>query len=306
MANMFSVESYQTRRKILKEKMGSGILLFPGNNESPMNFTDNTYRFRQDSTFLYYFGISQPGLTALIDIDRDREILFGDELTMDMIVWMGNQPTLSLQAERVGVQEVLPSRELLKYVEETGLAKRKIHFLPPYRHDNMWLLNKLLGLQPEEMSSKASVDFIKAVISQREIKSAEEIIEIEKAVDISVDMHIAAIRGARPGMLEAEVAALMHQVALTEGGDLAFPIIATINGQTLHNHYHGNRISKGDLFLCDAGAETEMGYAGDLSSTFPVSKSFTSKQREIYEITLKAHESALAMTRPGAPLRRRR
>ena len=300
---MFSADTYQKRRDILKKNMGSGLLLFLGNNESPINFQDNSYRFRQDSSFLYFFGISQPGLTALIDVENDREIIFGDELSIDMIVWMGNQPTIANLAAKAGIKEVRSTNELTKYMQQALSRKVAIHFLPPYRPDNMWLLHRLFGYHQDEMKKLASLDLVKAVIRQREIKMPEELVEIERAVDISVDMHVAAIKSAKPGMMEAEIAGIMHEVALAAGGDIAFPIIATINGQTLHNHYHGNRIKDGDLFLCDAGAETAMGYAGDISSTFPVSKTFSSRQKEIYEITLSAHEAALNELKPGIPFK---
>lgn len=291
--NMFQPKTYIERRKVLKEKMGSGLILFFGNDESPMNYTDNTYHFRQNSTFLYFFGISHPGLAAVIDIDNDREIIFGNDFTIDDIVWMGPQPTIAERAESCGITLTQSWNKLAITLDLAKQMGQKIHFLPLYRPGNKIKLMELTGIQPAEVANFFSVELVKAVISQREIKTQEELIEIEEAVNVSVDMHISAIKMVQPGMTEAAVTAEIHKVALAAGGNISFPIIATVNGQTLHNHYHGNIIHEGDLFLVDAGYETPSGYAGDLSSTFPVSKTFTSEQKEIYQITLAAHQAAI-------------
>jgi Xaa-Pro aminopeptidase len=268
-----------------------------------MNYTDNTFPFRQDSSFLYYFGIDFPGLSAVIDIDAQQEMVFGDDYTIDDIVWRGPQPTIADRAVYAGVTHTFPLAKLSGVLDSALKEKRAVHFLPPYRSENRIKLMRLTGLSIEEQEANASVELIKAVVSQREIKSEEEIKQLEHAVNISVDMHIAAMRIARPGMLEAEVAARCHEVALAAHGDIGFPIIATINGQTLHNHYHGNTIKEGDLLLLDAGAENTMHYNGDLSSTFPVSTTFTSEQKEIYLASLKAHEAAISAIAPGAPFK---
>lgn len=290
---MFSEKTYIERRAILKNKLKTGLVLLFGNDESPMNYTDNTYHFRQNSTFLYYFGIQHPGLLALIDIDNDRDMIFGNDYTIDDIVWMGPQPSIADRADKCGVKYSYP---LSKVPAMLDLAKERgqtIHFLPLYRPENKIKIMNLLDVSPKQISDKYSVDLVKAVVAQREFKTEEELAEIDKAVDISVDMHVAAMKFTQPGMSEAEVTAEIHKIALAAGGNIAFPIIATINGQTLHNHYHGNKIKEGDLFLVDAGYETPLGYAGDLSSTLPVSKKFTSEQKEIYEITLQSHEAAV-------------
>ncbi|MCD6347834.1 MAG: aminopeptidase P N-terminal domain-containing protein [Bacteroidales bacterium] len=300
---MFNASTYSNRRKALKNSINSGILLFLGNNESPMNYFDNTYHFRQDSTFLYFFGLDFPGLSAIIDIDEGSEIVFGNDLTVEDIVWMGAQPTLKERAQAFDILNVQALHKLNDYLNQAKLSGREIHFLPPYRPDNKIQLYNLLGIHPEEIKQHASIEFIKGVVKQRNYKSQEEIVEIEKAVDISVDMHVAAIRLARTGMKEAELAAAAQQVAIAASGQLSFPIIMTINGQTLHNHYHGNTLKSGDMVLCDCGAETEMHYAGDLSSTFPVDAKFTTIQKQIYEVTLRAHEAALTKLAPGIPFR---
>ncbi len=290
---MFARETYVNRRKVLKERIEKGLILFFGNEESPMNYPDNTYHFRQDSTFLYYFGVQRPGLTAILDIDNDLEVIFGDEYSIEDTVWRGPQATIVEMADAIGVEKVKPYQDLYSILDQATHGHRMIHFLPLYRPENKIKLQELLGIAPREIATHFSIDLVLAVIAQREIKTSEEIAELEKAVDVSVDMHIAAIRTARPGMSEADVAAKIRSVATTAGGTVSFPIIATINGQTLHNHDHGNTISEGDLFLVDAGFESRMCYAGDLSSTFPVSKRFTAEQKEIYQLTLDAHQSAI-------------
>ncbi|WP_347839481.1 aminopeptidase P family protein [uncultured Draconibacterium sp.] len=286
---MFQKDTYVERRKILKDKVGAGIILLFGNDESPMNYTDNTYHFRQDSTFMYYFGINHPGLAAVIDIDNNKEIIFGDDYTIDDIVWMGPQASIADKAALCGVKKVMPAKALGSALDK----HKKVHFLPLYRPENKIKLFELLNVRPAAVLSSYSLDLVQAVVSQREIKSDEEIEQLHQAVNVSVDMHVAAMKYIRPGMTEAEVAAEIHKVALAAGGNISFPIIATINGQTLHNHYHGNTIKDGDLFLVDAGYENQMCYAGDLSSTIPVSKKFSPEQKDIYQITLSAHQAAI-------------
>jgi Xaa-Pro aminopeptidase len=290
---MFQKSTYIKRRKELKEKVGKGLILFFGNDESPMNYTDNTYHFRQDSTFLYYFGIQHPGMAAVIDIDNNKETIFGDDFTIDDIVFMGPKPTIAERAEQCGVANVQATSTLGAILSNSKQAAQTIHFLPLYRPENKIKLQELIGIAPAEVATKFSVDLVKAVVSQREIKTAEEIVELEKAVDISVDMHVAAMKFAKPGMTEAQVTAEIHKIALAANGNISFPIIATKNGQTLHNHFHGNTINEGDLFLIDAGFENQMCYAGDLSSTIPVSKTFTTLQKEIYQLALDSHQAAI-------------
>lgn len=296
---MFNASTYSSRRAILKEQFDSGILIFLGNSESPMNYADNVYHFRQDSTFLYYFGLDTPDLTAIIDIDNGEEIIFGDELTIDHIVWMGYLPTIKDRALNAGIKKTQSLEKFKEIVENAKKQKRPIHFLPPYRGENKILISNLLEIPISKLKEKASEKFIKAVVEMRVIKSEEEVIQIEEAVNTSVDMHIAAIKMAKPGMKEMEIAAKMHEIALQAGGNLSFTVIATIHGETLHNHYHGNTLKEGDLFLLDTGAENKMHYAGDLSSTFPVSKRFTERQKDIYEISLKAHNAAVNTLAPG-------
>jgi len=296
---MFKEIIYIQRRKQLKKDVGSGIIIFPGNDESPMNYEDNTYYFRQDSSFLYFFGLNRPGLYAIIDTEEDSDIVFGDDYTVEDIVWRGKQPTISQEASLAGIKKTDTLRALEKTLERVQREGRKVHFLPPYRAENILKLHRLLGISPDKVKASSSIPLIKAIVSQRSIKSEEEIIEIEKAVDTSVDMHVSAMKIVKEGIKEVAVAAEMEKIALAAGGHISFPVIATINGQTLHNHFHGNTTKSGELFLLDCGAETAMGYCGDLSSTIPVASTFTSRQKEIYQITLDAHQSAANALKPG-------
>ena len=292
---MFEKDVYVGRRAELKKRVGSGTLLFLGNDECGCNYADNTYPFRQDSTFLYYFGLPYDGLAAVIDIDNDQEIIFGDELTIDHIVWMGTQPTLHEKAHLVGVDNVRPSADLKSWLDRHV----QVRYLPVYRAEHRLKLWRLLGIMPGE--EKPSADFIRAVVDMRNHKQPEEIAEIEKACDVTSDMHIAATKAIRPGMYEYEVAAIIEQVAASANCSLSFPTICTINGQTLHNHYHGNRISEGDMVLIDAGAERPSGYAGDMSSTVCAGNSFTSRQKAAYDVQVASHLAAVEMLRPGVP-----
>jgi len=294
---MFSKETYVQRRKALKQSLRTGLLLFFGNDESGINYADNCYTFRQDSTFLYYFGLPFAGLSAVIDIDNDRDIIFGDELTIDDIVWMGTQPSLRDRSELAGIQVVMPLKDLDVYLKKAVSAGRAVSYLPPYRPEHKLKLQALLGVKPD--GEKPDIDFIKAVVNQRNHKSAEEIREIDRACEVTAEMHLAAIRMVRPGLGEYEIAAEVEAVAQRHNCRIAFPTIATINGQTLHNHYHGNTVKSGDMFLLDAGAETELGYAGDYSSTIPADEKFTTRQREIYDIQQAAHNASVAALRPG-------
>jgi Xaa-Pro aminopeptidase len=298
---MFAEKTYIERRRRLKEQLTSGLILLLGNEESPINYADNTYHFRQDSTFLYFFGLDFAGLAGLIDLDEGKDYIFGNDLTIDDIVWMGNQPTLQEKAMKAGIENTGPLAALDELIQKAKNQNRPMHFLPPYRPENKIKLFNLLDVNPLKAQEAASVDLLQAVVNLRNIKSDEEIAEIEKAVNISVDMHLAAMRTVKPGITEAQVAAAVQEVAVAAGGQTAFPIIATIHGEILHNHYHGNMLRNGDMFLLDAGAETEMHYAGDLSSTIPVDDKFTERQKEIYTVALAAHEKAVSMLKPGIP-----
>lgn len=298
---MFAKETYVNRRAALKKSVGSGLMLFFGNEECGMSYEDNTYHFKQDSSFLYFFGLDYAGLAAIIDIDEDKEIIFGNELTIDDIVWMGTQPTLREKAHRVGIVETRPTSELKSYLEKASARSQKIHYLPVYRAEHRIKLQNLLGIYPG--TEQPSVPFIKGIVNLRNYKTAEEIVELERACDVTADMHIEAIKAAQVGKHEYEVAAALEAVAQANGCRISFPTITTVNGQTLHNHYHGNLIKENDMVLIDAGAETEMGYCGDMSSTVCAGKRFTSRQKEIYDIQVASHLAAVNALKPGVPFK---
>ncbi len=295
---MFESTIYQKRRQILKSKISEGILLFLGNNESPMNFPANTYPFRQDSTFLYYWGIDLPGLAAIIDLDTDQEILFGDDFTVDEIIWMGPQPRLADLAAKAGVSRVLPFQQLQSYLDKARVKNYPVHFLPPYRPDNMIQLSEWLDIEVKQLKERASVPFIKAVVEQRSIKSSEEIEEIEKALAITYEIHIQAMKLVRPGLKEYEVAGKLIGTAKSLGGSLSFPLIFSIHGEILHNPYQLNRMEKGQLLVIDCGAEAPSHYAGDITRTLPVSGKFNEAQKAIYQIVLEAQTTAIEMIHP--------
>lgn len=296
---MFNSETYKQRQQELLKKVNSGIILLPGNEESPMNYTDNTYRFRQDSTFLYYFGLSRSGLIALLDTGNGRVSIYGNDYTVEDFVWMGKQPTIHELAVLCGVEYTGSITDLYNRISQANKHKEAIHFLPQYRSENILKLMDMTGLSAQEIKAGASAEFIRAVVSQRNYKTEEEIVEIEKGVDTTVDMHVTAIKMVKPGMQELDVVVEIEKIARATGGDISFPTIATINGQTLHNHYHGNTIKEGQLFLLDCGAEIPTGYAGDLSSTFPVGQTFSNLQKDIYTLVLKSHNACVDALKPG-------
>jgi Xaa-Pro aminopeptidase len=293
----FPKETYIVRRNQLKKKMGSGLLLFLGNEESSSNFKDNWYPFRQDSSFLYFFGLDMPGLAAIIDVDQDQEIIFGDNLTTVEVIWQGAHPPLSELAEAVGIKITQPKNELPKFLDKA--ANQQIHFLPPFRPENTQKLSDWLQTPMQEISSRASVDLIKAVVAMRSIKTEEEIMEINKAVNISVSMHKKVIKQAKAGMKEYELLGLVNGEALALGGHLSFAPIITIDGQILHNHNYSNTLTTGKMLLGDFGSESAMRYAGDITRTFPVGPEFSPAQKEIYQVVFNAYQAAVAALKPG-------
>ncbi len=296
---MFEKSVYIERRQKLMNRMGSGLILLLGNGDSPRNFRDNAYSFRQDSSFLYYFGLNHSGFDGLLDCESGEVSLFADDLTIDDYVWTGVQPTVADLARTSGVDRAFTSDKLPALIDGALSAGRTIHTLPPYRAEHSLKLGRLFHRNPAVDSFEASRALIEAVADQRNHKEDREIEEIVKAVDVSVDMHCAAMRLCRPGITEAAIAAEVERTARAQGMESAFTVIATKNGQTLHNHYYGNTLAEGDLFLLDAGAETARGYAGDLSSTVPVGGRFTPRQREIYDLSLRAHDRAIELLAPG-------
>ncbi len=294
---MFKTETYVQRRNALQEKVGNGLILLLGNDEVGMNYADNIYHFRQDSSFLYYFGIDRPGLAAVIDIAADKTTIFGNDFTLDDTVWMGAQPTLAELAERAGVQHTAAFAKIASHLKNSD----DIHFLPPYRFANRRKLVEWLKLDDAALDAKVSKRLIRAVAAQRSIKSPEEIAEMEKATTISGAMHRAVMASATAGQQEAVLAGVAQGIAVGMNGQLSYPVIATVNGQILHNHYHGNVLEDGQLVLGDFGAETELHYAGDITRTFPVAKTFSPQQKEIYDLVLQMMETAFAKLKVGTP-----
>jgi Xaa-Pro aminopeptidase len=300
---MIDKKTYQQRREKLRRQVKSGLLLFLSNGESPMNYPANTYHYRQDSTFLYFFGLSFPGLAAIIDIDENRQTVFGNDLDMEDIIWMGPQPTLKSRCLKIGVAETQPLASVSETLQDAVRQGRKIHFLPPYRSENALWLERLLGIRAEGVKNHASSEFIKAVIALRSLKSQEETNEIEAALTVTAAMYREAMAMAQPGVYEREIAGRIEGIALAGGGQLAFPAIVTMHGETLHNHFHGHKLKKGDLLIVDAGCESESGYASDITRTIPVGGRFDSRQKAIYETVLEMQQTAIAMIRPGTSYR---
>lgn len=296
---MFNSEVYSGRRNELRKKIKSGLALFIGNVESPMNYPSNTYHFRQDSDFLYFFGLDIPGFAGVIDFDSGKDIIFGNDVDMDDIIWMGPQPTVKELASLCGISETAPMKNLEVIIREAKLKNRKIHFLPPYRGETKMTLGMLLQENPCQMKTLASTELIKAVVSMRSIKEAVEIEEIEKSLSIAYEMHVTAMRMCKPGVKEQDIFGAIEGIALSKGAGVSFPVILSINGQTLHNHLHSNVLREGKMMVTDAGAESELHYASDITRTTPVGGRFNRQQKEIYEIVLKANTDSINATKPG-------
>ncbi len=283
--------------------MGSGLVLLLGHDLSPMNCADNPYPFRQDSSFLYFFGLDDPSLAGVIDIDTGAEYLYGDDLTVEEIVWTGPQPALSEKAARVGVAQTGPAGDLEAVLSQAAAQGREIHFVPQYRPENVLKIQRLLGMPPEVVEERVSVPLIRAIVAQRSIKTAEEIEQIEVALTVAYAMQTTAMTMARPGVTEREVAGVMEGIAVSCGVRLSFPTIFSVNGQILHNPYHTNVMKDGDIVVNDSGAESYLHYASDITRTIPVSGTFSPKQREIYSIVFDAQEKAIAAVKPGVEFR---
>ena len=298
--NLFLKDVYVQRRLKLKKSLYTGLVLFLGNTESSRNFAGNTYPFRQDSTFLYYFGIDLPNLYAVIDIDSNYEAIYGDDSGPDSHIWSGAHPTTVQLAERVGVRETKPVAGLASFLEKAGSSKRAIHYLPPYRAEHALILQQLLGLGPQEVQRHVSPALIKAVVAQRSIKSEQEIQEIEAALCITQKMHLAAMEMVRPDIYEYEVVGAMQGTAYSQGGyAMAYAPILSVRGEIMHNPYHGNCMREGQLAINDSGAESRLHYAADITRTLPVSGRFTQAQSDIYNLVLKAQQEAITALKRG-------
>lgn len=296
---LFSQQTYTERRKRLRELVGKGLILLFGNNDSPMNYPANAYKFRQDSSFLYFYGQHRDGLVGVIDAESGREILVGDEIDIDDIVWYGSVTSVAEMAAETGVAETLPMAGLAGIVGEAVKQGRKVHFLPPYRHDTQIQLMDLLGIHPSKQREAASLDLIHAVVKLRSVKSAEEIAELERASAIGYEMHTAAMRLCRPGVTESYIGGVLDGIAASHGSIVSFQSIVSMHGEILHGYPSPRKLEDGRLLLCDAGAETREHYCSDHTRTTPISGKFTQKQRDIYNIVVDCHDLALTHAKPG-------
>lgn len=300
---MFPSKVYTDRRAILHKEVKTGLILFLGNQESAFNYPANTYSFRQDSSFSYFFGLDHPDLAGVIDLDNGKDYIFGNDVDIDDIIWMGKQPTIKDQAESVGVENTAPLKELAPLIKTARAKGQKIHYLPPYRGEIVIWLTDLLDLHHTKLKENASEELVKGVIKMRMAKDDLEIKEIEKMIDVAWLMHTTAMKMAKPGVIEQEIAGVIEGIALSYAGPVSFPVILSINGQTLHNHYHGNTLVEGRMLVVDAGCESGSHYASDITRTAPVGGKFTQRQKEIYEIVLKANLAATSAVKIGVPFR---
>ncbi|MBQ5618890.1 MAG: aminopeptidase P N-terminal domain-containing protein [Alistipes sp.] len=296
---MFTADIYSARRAELRRRIGKGIILLPGNVESPFNYPNNTFHFRQDSTFMYFFGHSVPALAGVIDVESGEETLYGDDFTVEDIIWMGPQPTIRNFADEVGVAQSKPMAKLQEDVRRAISLGREVHYLPPYRGETILMMSDLLGIQPSMLHARKSWDLLFAVAQMRECKGEEEIAALEEAFEIGYQMHTAAMRNTRVGRTEHEVAGIVDGMALRYGTGVSFTTILSQHGEVLHNHDHSGTMTDGRLLLCDAGGEHLNGYVSDHTRTFPVNGKFTQKQKDIYNIVLAAHDAAAAALRPN-------
>lgn len=297
---MYSKETYVSRRAELKKLVKSGVIILFGNNNSPANYPNNGYHpFRQDSSFLYYFGQNRDGLVGVIDVDNDIETLIGDDISIDDIVWYGSVDSVHDMAEQVGVKNSAPMKSLKTICNDAMRQKRRIHFLPPYRADIKIQIFDLLGIHPNQQKESASMDLIKAIVKMRSVKTDEEIEELERAAAIGYKMHTTAMKMCRPGITEQEIAGALDGIANGLGSMVSFATILTQHGEIMHGSPSMNKLEAGRLMLCDAGAETINNYCSDNTRTSPVSGHYDQRQLEIYSIVETCHDYVLQVAKPG-------
>jgi Xaa-Pro aminopeptidase/Xaa-Pro dipeptidase len=296
---MFAAATYRSRRAVLAQAM-DGIGLFPANAPSPMNYAGNPHHYVQDSCFAYFFGIPEPCLVGAIDFDSGETILFGDEPTLDDLIWVGSTIALPEWAERSGIARVLPSADLPLWLRGNQRG-RIVHYAPPFRGTTSIRLSEWLGIPVSDVAQRASVPLVRAIVAQREIKSAEEIAEMERALAVTAEMHAAAMRLARPGVMEHEVSGAMEGIARAADLTLAYPIIFSARGEVLHNTMHDRRLAAGDMVVNDSGAASRLGYASDITRTLPIGGRFDAKQRLCYDLVLRAQKAAIEACRAGTP-----
>lgn len=296
---MFNPEIYTERRNALRQLMPSGIILLPGNAEAAYNYPANTYTFRQDSNFSYFFGLENPDFAGIIDVDNGVDYIFGNDFEIDDIIWMGPQPKVIDLALKVGVKNTAALVELKNFVTNAIQKRRPVHFVPPYRAETKVFISSLLGIKWLRLNDYISMPLVEAIVKLRSVKAEIEVAEIEKAIETAWEMHTTGMRMAYPGRKEQEIAGAMEGISIAHGRPVSFPIILSINGQILHNHHHENILQEGRMLVMDAGSETSLNYASDITRTVPVGGKFSQKQREIYEIVLNANLNSIASTKPG-------
>lgn len=289
---LFNQQTYIQRRNTLMKNLGKGSILLLGNRESSINFADNWYPFRQDSTFLYYAGLNLPDISILLDCAKGEATLFGDELNIDDIIWTGPLPSLKELAESVGIKNVLPSLQLQNYIDKTA------HFLPPYKPEHILKLSELFGSRCDS-ELKSSEALIEAIVAQRNIKSEEEIQSLHEACNFTKNMHYELMSKAKEGMYEYELVSMAKAYGASNNVNFSFLPICTTRGHVLHNHSYGNKINNGDMVLFDGGLESSLLYAGDMTRTFPVNNTFSNIQRDLYQIVLNAQKKAISVSKIG-------
>ena len=297
---MFNRETYVKRRAELKKLVKDGVIILFGNNDSPVNYPSNSYYpFRQDSSFLYYFGLGRDGLVGIIDVDNDTETIVGDDIDIEDIVWFGSVDSVSGMAASVGVANTAPMKQLQAICNEALKLHRRIHFLPPYRFDTKLQISDLLGIHPSQQKEAASLELINAVVKMRSVKEQQEIDEIEDACSIGYKMHTAAMRATRPGVTEKYVGGIVNGVANSYGAMVSFATIFTQHGEIMHGVPRWDKLEEGRLALCDAGAENRNNYCSDNTRTYPVGGKFTQRQLDIYRIVEACHDYVLEVAKPG-------
>jgi len=300
--HLFSAETYKQRREALIDRMGEkGLIWISGNAESPKNYFDNTYHFRQDSNFLYYAGVDRPDFSLLIDLEEGQTYLCATDRSVEEVVWMGEVPTVQELASRVGIAKTLSAEAFKKVLKEGAQKGRKVHYLPPYRGYSILAIADILGIAAEKVVQEASLTLVQAVISQRSIKEPQELEQMEVALTITRDMHLEVMYEARAGLKESELVGQLMRIVHQHDVDTAYPVILSINGEILHNHNHDKVLEDGQLLLGDFGAESPMHYAGDITRTLPVSGKFTSRQLDIYNLVLVGQKAAIQMLAPEIP-----
>lgn len=296
---LFSKQTYIDRREILRKRVGNGLIIIMGNNDSPMNYPANVYRFRQDSCFLYYFAQHREGLVGVIDVEENKEYLLGNDIDIEDIVWFGQVDSIADMACEAGIANSGPMSTLKTLVDKAKSQGRKIHYLPPYRHDIQIQLMDLLGIHPSQQRAEASLELIKAVVDQRAVKSAEEIAEIERACAIGYEMHTTAMKLCKPGVTEQYIAGVIGGIASAKGCITSFPSILSMHGEIMHGYPSPRPLEAGRLMLCDAGAETNENYCSDNTRTTPINGKFSQRQRDIYNIVAECHDYALSIAKPN-------